>query len=400
MLIVAEVVTAMMVLCSVVPAILFVVNLRRYQPPKFGNSSERVAVLIPARDEELTIGDCLRSVLASHEVDLEVVVLDDDSADRTVAVVLSIMAQDSRVRLVQSGELPRGWNGKQHACWALAHETDAPVMLFLDADVRLQPWALARCVAARRVSGVALLSGFPRQITVGVLEWMMLPLIHFVLLGFLPLGKMRKTTEPAYAAGCGQFLLVEREAYFACGGHGAMRETRHDGLRMPRLFREHGYRTDLVDLTGLAAVRMYTSARAVWLGLAKNATEGLAAPKRIVPLSLLLFVGQVLPFVALVGCLILWARGAATQNPAPWIGYELQDVVLVALGLMVGVLAGLWPRLMAVKRFKQPLKSALLHPAGMALLLGVQWFALLKQMIGSPVSWRDRKYASETGEEV
>jgi len=399
-MILVEISTVMMVLCSAVPAILFMLNLRRYQPPRFGDSSERAAVLIPTRDEELTIGDCLRSVLASREVDLEVVVLDDDSADRTVPVVMSIMAQDSRVRLVQAGGLPRGWNGKQHACWALAHETTAPVMLFLDADVRLQPWALARCVAARRASGVALLSGFPRQITVGLLEWMMIPLIHFVLLGFLRMGKMRRTADPAYAAGCGQFLLVEREPYFASGGHGAIRETRQDGLHLPRLFREHGYRTDLVDLTGLAEVRLYTSARAVWLGLSKNANEGLAAPKRIMPLSLLLLGGQLLPFLALLFCVSLWVQAVGMQRPIPWLEYDVQSAVLVTLGLTVAVIASLLPRLLAMRRFKQPLKSALLHPVGIGLLLGVQWFALLRQRMGAPVSWRDRIYASETGEEI
>ena len=117
---------------------------------------------------------------------------------------------------------------------------------------------------------------------------MLLPLIHFVLLGLLPMGRMRKTTKVAYAAGCGQFFLAEREGYFACGGHAAIRDTRHDGLRLPEEFRRHGLRTDVVDLTELAEVRMYDSASAVWMGLAKNATEGLGSPGRIVPVTVLL----------------------------------------------------------------------------------------------------------------
>ena len=115
----------------------------------------------------------------------------------------------------------------------LAQETDAPLLLFLDADVRVVPDAVARCVGEMRAREVALLSGFPRQILGGWMERMLLPLIHFVLLGLLPMGRMRKTTKAAYAAGCGQFFLAEREAYFACGGHAAIRDTRHDGLRLP-----------------------------------------------------------------------------------------------------------------------------------------------------------------------
>ena len=77
-----------------------------------------------------------------------------------------------------------------------------------------------------------------------------------------------------------------------------IKTTMHDGLLLPRLFRQCGYRTDLTDLTDLATCRMYRNARQVWQGLAKNATEGLAAPVRILPISLLLFLGQIVPFHA------------------------------------------------------------------------------------------------------
>jgi hypothetical protein len=387
----------LMAVCAVVPATLFALNLRRYKLPFFGAaSSVPLAVLIPARDEELNIRECLESVLASEEVELEVLVLDDDSADRTVSIVLDMAARDARVTLLRTAGLPSGWNGKQHACWQLANATRAPVMLFLDADVRVEPWALARCVAARRKSSASLLSGFPRQITVGFMEKMLLPLINFVLLGFLPMGKMRKTTKPAYAAGCGQFILVERGAYFACGGHAAIRNTRHDGLLLPKLFRENGLRTDLVDLTALASVRMYRTASAVWQGLAKNATEGIGAAQRIGPFTLLLLLGQILPMLA--AC--LWAAlltsmivtGATFDDPLA--------AAFVTLLLMVAVVASYIPRLVAARRFKQPLLSALLHPLGVTLLLLVQWYALLRQLLGRPVGWRTRMYSSDSGAEV
>src|SRR5580698_3068017 len=82
--------------------------------------------------------------------------------------------------------------------------------------------------------------------------WLMLPLIHFVLLGYLPVERMRNTTDPSFAAGCGQFILVRNCDYFASGGHAKIKTTMHDGLLLPRLFRQYGYRTDLADLTDLA----------------------------------------------------------------------------------------------------------------------------------------------------
>lgn len=390
-------IAGMMFVCAVVPAGMFVSNLRRYVAPRssLGNAL-LIAVLIPARDEERNIRACVETVLASQDVDIEVLVLDDASTDRTAAIVQEIATTDTRVRLVATQGLPAGWNGKQRACWLLAQETTAPLLLFLDADVRIMPDAIARCSAEMQTARISLLSGFPRQITVGWMERMLLPLIHFVLLGFLPIGRMRASTKPAYAAGCGQFFLAERKAYFAFGGHAAIRETRHDGLRLPQVFRKNGFRTDIVDLTNLAEVRMYDSTSAVWMGLAKNATEGLGTPTRILPLTILLLLGQVLPVIALALWLAFWVSnmvvGATFDDPTM--------ATIVSILLALAVVASYLPRLLAVRRFKQPLLSALLHPLGISLLLVVQWYALARQIFGRPVAWRARAYASGTGEEI
>ncbi len=374
--------------CAVGPAVLFVVNLRRYVAPEGEAGGAKISVLIPARDEERNIAACVESVLASvfpsNGAELEVLVLDDASTDRTGEIVSALAARDARVRLVKTQTLPPGWNGKQRACWLLAQEAQGELLLFLDADVRLVPDALRRCAGQMRASGVALLSGFPRQITIGWMEQMLLPLIHFVLLSFLPMGRMRKSTDPSFSAGCGQFFLAERAAYFASGGHAAIRETRHDGLRLPEAFRRHGYRTDIFDLTELSQVRMYDSAHAVWMGLAKNATEGMATPGRIVPFTLLLLLGQVLP-VGLFAMMLARLPG-------------LQSVL--AAVIVLAFVASYLPRMLAVRRFKQPVLSAVLHPVGVGMLLGVQWYALGRQVFGRPVAWRARRYSSGTGEEV
>ena len=390
-------------LCAVVPALLFIANLKLYRAPDPGLISRiRVAVLIPARNEEQNIAACMEHVLRSLDADLEVLILDDASTDRTAAIVREIGTTDPRVRLLSSASLPAGWNGKQHACWQLAQASAAPFLLFLDADVRLHPAAITRCLTEAQRTKVALLSGFPRQITVGFLEWMLLPLIHFVLLGFLPVARMRSTTDPALAAGCGQFLLAEREAYFAAGGHAAIRSTMHDGLLLPRAFRRAGFPTDLVDLTHLAEVRMYDSAAKVWQGLAKNATEGIASPGRIVPITILLLLGQLVPaFIAMLIALALLAQVLNGGVFGMGIHVTRPMVTTASLGIiLLAFCASYIPRLLAVKRFEQPLKSALLHPLGILLLLVIQWYALTRQILGKPVGWRQRAYASGTGEQV
>ena len=369
-------------LCAITPAVLFLINLRLYKVPALPREASpmipAISVLIPARDEAHGIEAAVASVLASKGVELEVVVMDDGSTDGTGAIVAAMAAHDPRVRLEQAPELPLGWNGKQHACWSLAHVARHPLFCFVDADVRLEPEALERMAAFMKKTDASLVSGFPRQVTETWMEWLLLPLIHFVLLGFLPIDGMRKSTDPAFAAGCGQFLMAARESYFVTGGHAEIKATMHDGLLLPRLFRQHGLKTDLADLTTLARCRMYRNAEQVWQGLAKNATEGIAAPVRILPISLVLALGQIMPY------LLLAALSLGRSVKA-----EVAVFVLVAA-------ASAWlPRVLAAVHFKQDWRGAVLHPVGIGVLLAIQWYSFTRKLMGGAVSWKDRAYAGE-----
>jgi hypothetical protein len=359
------------------PALTFLRNLNLYrpcpQPTRDANPKlPGISVLIPARNEERSIRAALDSVLANRYPDFEVLVLDDRSDDRTGEIVAEVARTDDRVTLMHGPPLPPGWCGKQHACAVLASAATRPLLLFLDADVRLQPDALFRLARQMDHCGADLLSGIPRQETGTLLEKLVIPLIHFVLLGFLPLDRMRESRHPAFAAGCGQLFLAKRSAYEAMGGHATIRATLHDGIRLPRAFREAGFRTDLCDVTDLAVCRMYRGAAELWRGLAKNATEGLGSPRLIVPATVLLLGGQVLPFVL-----------AALS---PWM-----SPTAIALAWLAVVLAWL-PRWLALFRFHQSLTGAILHPLGILVLLAIQWYALVRGLVGGKSDWKGRHY--------
>jgi hypothetical protein len=338
-----------------------------------GRPRYAISVLIPARNEERSIAAAVESALASKGVELEVLVLDDHSDDATAAAVAAIAARDPRVRLLTAPPLPPGWCGKQHACHVLAQNATYPLLLFVDADVRLSSDALARMAIFLEYSGAALVSGIPRQETGTFLEILVIPLIHFILLGFLPLARMRRSAHPRYAAGCGQLFLTRRDAYEQAGGHAAIRASLHDGLTLPRAYRRAGLMTDLCDATALAVCRMYRGAGELWRGLAKNATEGMASPALIGPFTLLLLGGQVLPLVVLTWSLIAFEPVALGLSAA-------------ATGLMY------YPRLVGVRRFRQSLPGALLHPLGVLVLLAIQWYALGRRMLGRPAGWKGRSY--------
>jgi glycosyltransferase involved in cell wall biosynthesis len=361
-----------------IPAGLFLVNLLFYRRISVWLAapgvSSAVSVLIPARNEEGNIAATLKSVLANRGVEFEVVVLDDHSTDRTAEIVAEIAARDSRVRLELAPPLPPGWCGKPHACHVLAQRARHGTLVFVDADVQLAPDALQRMAGFMEKSGVALASGVPHQELGTFSERLLLPQIHFVLLGYLPLPMMRWTKRPAFSAGCGQLFIVRRDVYEVVGGHEPIRSTLHDGVKLPRLFRRHGFKTELFDATDVASCRMYRTNMEVWRGLGKNATEGLAAPGTILPMSLLLFGGTVLPFLLLAMLTQMSFSGAVMTTAA------------IALAWLA--------RLIAVARFRQPLGSALLHPLGVLALLVIQWFALARQLTGKPAVWKGRSYGA------
>ncbi|PWC76268.1 glycosyltransferase family 2 protein [Azospirillum sp. TSH64] len=373
-------IAALSLILALLPLGQGIVNLFLYRRPTAEPPpGTAVSILIPARNEEAGIAAAVDAALLSRGVDVEVVVLDDHSTDRTAEIVQAIAARDPRVRLESAPPLPPGWSGKQHACQMLAGLARYPVLLFQDADVRLSPTAARRVGGALLAGERGLVSGFPREETGTLAEALVIPLIHFLLLGYLPMAAMRRSTDPRFAAACGQLISVRRDAYLKAGGHAAIATSLHDGVTLPRAFRRAGQGTDLFDATGFARCRMYRGWREVWSGFSKNATEGMATPAALPVWTLLLFGGHVLPWILL---------GWAALHPLP-------VPALVLAGLAAG--AGLAFRLLLAVRFRQSVVGALLHPVGVLIMLAIQWTALLRARHGKPSEWRGRAYPAATG---
>ncbi len=358
---------------AAIPAALTWQNLKIFCTSPQAECSEPVSVLVPARNEEQVLDGFIRNILASRGVQLELVVLDDASTDSTAQRVSQWSDRDPRVRLVHGKKLPQGWCGKQHACYQLAESARFDTLLFLDADVTVQPDAIARSVAFLNRSKVDLGSGFPHQETPTVAGWLLLPLIHFVLLGYLPLSRSRLSNDPSLAAGCGQLFITTRSAYDKAGGHAVIKSSLHDGIMLPRAFRKAGLRTDIFDASDIASCRMYETNRDVLQGITKNATEGIGAPRTIVPFTILLGGGVVAPALLLI-CIL----SGTSQS---WIAMT---------GISFGLALNYFPRLITLNRFKQSAGSVFFHPLAVGIFLAVQWFALGRRLLGIKTSWKGR----------
>jgi hypothetical protein len=251
-------------------------NLRRLRVPENdpGEIHERVSVLLPVRDEAARVTGCLESLLEQIRVpDLEILVMDDGSTDGTAAVVRAVAGPDRRVRLLTAAELTAGWLGKPHACQALADAATGSVLVFVDADVRLAPHAVAAAVELLRRSELQLVSPYPRQIALSATERLVQPLLQWSWLTTLPLGLAERSSRPSLGAANGQFLVVDTPTYRRSGGHAAaqVRAAVLDDVALLRSVKAAGGRGGVVDGTALATCRMYEN----WPQLREGYTKSL-----------------------------------------------------------------------------------------------------------------------------
>jgi hypothetical protein len=257
------------------------VNLRalRVPEPAPDPTSERVSVLLPARDEEGRIGRCLASVLEQVGVeDLEVLVLDDSSSDGTADRARSVADGDPRVRLLSGAPLPPGWLGKPHACQQLADAATGTVLVFVDADVRLAPHAVAATVGLLRASGLDLVCPYPRQLAATLGERLVQPLLQWSWLTTLPLGLAERSPRESLAAANGQLLAVDAASYRRAGGHAGVRAEVLDDVALLRAVKRAGHSGVVVDGTHLATCRMYESWADLRDGYAKSLWSAFGSP--------------------------------------------------------------------------------------------------------------------------
>ena len=336
--------------------------------PRDATTAERVAVLLPLRDEAGRVPPCLESLLAQRGVpNLEIFVLDDGSTDGTAEVVRSLAGD--KVHLLTGAPLPDGWLGKPHACAQLAEAAgDADVLSFVDADVVLHPSAIAAGVTALRRAGVTLLSPYPRITGAGRLVQ---PLLQWSWLTFLPLRAMERSPRPSLAAAGGQWLIADRAGYRRAGGHGAVRTEILEDIALARQVKRSGGRIALADGSGSATCEMYPSWADLTNGYTKSLWASFGSPVAAGAVVLTLLLLYAVPPLAAV---VLFAAGAAGLGAIALTAYALGVAGRIVTALATGGRA---------------LPDALAHPVSVVLFgrLVARSFHLRRR---GRLSWRGR----------
>lgn len=231
----------------------------------------RLSVIVPARNEEAGIGECLRSLAGQSEpsfnlgVEWELLVVNDGSTDHTREIAGTMCG----VTLMEAAPLRRGWTGKANAAWTGANAARGEWLLFTDADTVHRPGDLERAIREAERAGVAMLSYSPRQVVEGFWQRALMPLIFSELaLAYPP----EKVSDPAsrLAAANGQFVLVKRKAYFEVGGHEAVADSLLEDVALARLVKRRKLGLRLRYAPEALSTRMYRSFGAMAEGWTKN----------------------------------------------------------------------------------------------------------------------------------
>jgi chlorobactene glucosyltransferase len=227
-----------------------------------------VSVIIPARNEEASIDRTVRGLLAQTYRNLEVIVVDDRSTDATPAILAKIT--DDRLTVIRPEEPPPGWLGKPWALHQGSLHARGEILLFMDADIRYLPHAVAGAVESLRTPGASMIALLPWFETHGFWENVAMPQLTVFALGFLPTWLSNRTRVVLLAIGSGAGNMIRRADYESIGGHTSLKDSVVDDVALARLARRSGLGTIAVNAVDLVAVRMYRGAREIVNGFTKN----------------------------------------------------------------------------------------------------------------------------------
>lgn len=331
-----------------------------------------VSVLVPARNEERNIKECIESLLAQKYPHYEIIVLDDESTDGTWQILSRLAKGKNHLHLMKGTPPPPGWVGKCWACHQLSQKARGEYLLFVDADTVHEPVMLRSAIDAALFYQADLLSGIPHEKVETLSELLTVPLITWGMFAALPLPLAFALPWPGLSLTIGQLLLFKRDGYERIDGHNAVRDQVCEDMALGRLIKANGLRWRLVDAGEVTRCRMYTSLAEAVNGLSKSIFGALNYRVMLIFLfSLLLAVMFCFPPLLLL-------RATATVLPR-----------FLVRRALIAVLLALASWGMANFRFRQPQAATFLYPLISALSIFIFFRSMFLTMRGK-ASWKGR----------
>lgn len=326
---------------------------------------ELISVLIPARNEESNIKKCIESILPQDYNPKEIIILDDFSEDRTFEIANEYT--DRNVKVIKGSELPPGWVGKNWACHQLSIISRGKYLLFIDADVTLKADTIRTAYNEIKSSNLALLSVFPTQILKNFGQYLIVPLMNWILLNFLPLILVYKIKYVPFVAANGQFMLWDKNAYILIGGHQKVKDKVVEDMELARECKKKNLKVKTFVGGNLVFCKMYNSFTDSVRGFTKNFYAGF----------------NMNPFLFLImitGLLIIFV------SPFFFLPYSLLSIIPIGLILLSRIF-------ISIKSKQNFLINVLLHPVQMFLMFFIGVQSVIKKQSDS-LEWKNRKIST------
>ena len=336
-----------------------------------------VSILVPARNEEKNIAQCVLSLLAQDYPSFEVIILDDESIDNTNAILQDIAKTNLKLYIIDGKPKPKDQVGKNWACTQLAEQAKGDLFLFTDADTIYKPNSLRSIVTSLIEEKADLLTGFPHQQVHSWGERLLVPFFSWAMICFNPLWIAYRLRLSALSSAVGQMMLFTREAYSISGGHAGVSGSVVDDLSMVRQIKRFNLRWRVVYIADVISCRMYDNSREAYSGFVKNLFA--AFDYRLLPFFFVfawLFVMFWGPIIILIFLLIGLAPSANMID------------ILASIGL--SIIIWLLPYLV----IKVPWTFALLYPVTILANIGVA-IQSFRQTIAGNLFWKDRPIAKQ-----
>jgi glycosyltransferase involved in cell wall biosynthesis len=348
------------------------------------DSLPTVSVIVPARNEEINIGDCLAGLAGLNypSEKLQIIVVNDHSSDRTGEIVDGFIARHSNIEQIHAPTLPEDWTGKSYGCWQGANRARGEWLIFLDADTYVKPDLLSSCVHFAECNRLDLLSVIPHQIIKSLQERLWLPGVFLGFAAFLDLGRINDPQDP-YAIASGQFLLFQSDAYKSINGHRLIRKELNDDLAFAREAKKHRLHFFCAFGEHLLETRMYRNLKEIWAGFSRNAadiTQSTSIGRLLVNTVYIVSIATgaiVLPTIAVLSYL-------ATPN--------IYNLVTVNIAMPVFLILLIF-FLMTARALRIPVVYSLTIPLGLLLhgVLCLYSFFLIRTGVRK---WKGRSYPS------
>ncbi|MBE9028142.1 glycosyltransferase [filamentous cyanobacterium LEGE 11480] len=351
-----------------------------------------ISVIIPAYNEAANIQGCVQAVLDNQLPDnatLQIIVADDESTDETHELAQAIAQKHAQVQVIRVPPRPQTetWRGKNWACAQAVQQATGEYWLFIDADVRLEPRAIATALTEAQQQQSDLLSLAPEIVCGCLAEWLVQPLImSMIAIGFEFDGVNNPDDrETAFAAG--PFMLFRQSAYQKIGGHEAIAADPVEDVALAKAIKQTGLKLRYILALGIIKVRMYQNLAALWEGWTKNFYLG--ANRNVGTIfysSFAVFLVFVMPWIGLSTTLI----GGLMHRSSPIIGL---------FGLMAGLsvvalIQQYRMRASSARQFNQPLRYWSLTWLGGIILMAIAIASMIKTETGWGWTWRGRPLAA------